>query len=721
MIIKRLSLLLAIFALSAATVCAQNITKPKVKGKTSFAIIADQKTAEKCAAELMEYKTVVESEGLPTYLVSADWESPEQVKTLLKKLYRKAHLEGAVFVGDIPIAMITKAQFMTSAYKMDEREFPLATVAVPSDRFYDDFDLTFDALRDSTQGNKFFYELDPESLPYIECDIYTARIVPQSTNGDRYEQISAYLKKVVREHRANNPFDQFVSYTGEGSYSNSLVAWRAEQQILNEQFGDTFKSGHNNAKFLRYSMADYMKDNVIKELRRPDLDLMVFHEHGDYDRMYLSGNPEVREPDEYIRTTLRQRARRVGMEKTAETADKYGFDSSWYSDYDTPEMIELDSLNDLKTGIIREEINAIAPNARFVIFDACYNGDFRNEDFIAGKFVMSDGSCVVTFANSVNVLQDKAAFEMLGLLKYGVRIGLWAQHNNILESHIIGDPTFHFTATAGSEDINAAMAIKDNSYWKGRLNDAIPDVQNVALKKLFEGNEPGISGILFDKFCNSPYAVVRYTALSLLERLADSNFTEALKLATTDRFEFIRRVAITRMGDVGDESFLPYLVDAYVCDRNAARVIFNATSSLVCFDKDKAAAAIEEYFKDKTYYNMAKDKETLLKLVNDNPSAESLATIKDKSKKTAYREMYIQFLRNRPYHQNTDELLKIMLDPTEDEYIRTLLAESFAWYECSVKKGDIVNACRTLLASKDCPEGMEPALKSACTRLTSNK
>lgn len=82
-------------------------------------------------------------------------------------------------------------------------------------------------------------------------------------------------------------------------------------------------------------------------------------------------------------------------------------------------MLRLDSIADLRTGIILEEVEAIAPNARFVVFDACYNGDYREDDFIAGHYIMAPGRCVTTFANSVNVLQDKSAFDLLGLLGEG--------------------------------------------------------------------------------------------------------------------------------------------------------------------------------------------------------------------------------------------------------------------------------------------------------------
>ena len=356
-----------------------------------------------------------------------------------------------------------------------------------------------------------------------------------------------------------------------------------------------------------------------------------------------------------------------------------------------------------------------------VIFDACYNGDFRNPDFIAGKFIMAKGNCVVGWANSVNVLQDKSAFDLLGLLGDGVRVGLWAQHINILESHLIGDPTFHFAAEPGSEDLNSVLTIKDNAYWAGRLSDENPEIQNMAEIKLFEGNYPGISDILLNKLKESPYAIVRYNSLRLLEKIGDKNYWEALKLSVTDSFEYIRRIAVTRMGQVGAEEFLPYLVGAYVNDIHATRVIFQATSALLCFDKDAASDAINNFFQDRPYYNSNKDRGELLKLVEDNPGKSSIESITNKEKKSGWRVSYIQFLRNRPYHQNLDQCLKVMEDPEDDLFIRTLMAESLAWWNLSYRKQDIIDSCKKLLADEKTPEEMRPALVSAITRLSSKK
>ena len=86
-------------------------------------------------------------------------------------------------------------------------------------------------------------------------------------------------------------------------------------------------------------------------------------------------------------------------------------------------MLRLDSIADLRTGIILEEVEAIAPNARFVVFDACYNGSFHLDECIAASYIFGPGDCIVTQGNSVNALQDKWPDRYIGLLDCGVRIG----------------------------------------------------------------------------------------------------------------------------------------------------------------------------------------------------------------------------------------------------------------------------------------------------------
>ncbi len=722
--------------LTSGSAMGQNIEKPTIQGKTSYAVVVDQTTLEKCRAEIDSYKAVVESEGLPTFIVADNWNSPEEVKNILKDLYKNNNLEGAFFVGDIPVAMVTKAQHLTTAFKLSERENALFDASVPTDRFYDDFDLEFDFIKDSTNGLFFYYQLSPVSPQYIECDIYSARLKPQASNGDKYEQISKYLKKAVAVHKEHNHFDTYVSFTGHGSHSECLQAWRFEQQALLEQYPNTFNK-YNTAKFIRYSMDLYTKDYVIRELRRDDLDFMVIHGHGMPERQYLETSPNHIKMDHYelvkydLRNYMRD-TRRNGPEKAEKLAEKWGLDSTWYAGYDTVEMIRKDSTEEARTGILIGDVDAIAPNARFVIMDCCFNGDFRYDDFIAGKYIMTEGKCVAAFANSVNVLQDISTFDLMGLLGQGARLGNWAKYNNILESHIFGDPTFHFHAPhshahAGdghhhSHDINEMMASNSNDFWLHHIDHHNPDVQNVALIKLLANNYKGIEDILLKKVKESPYSIVRCNALKLLEKTNSSQWHEALKVAYNDNLEFTRRIAVNRMGACGNPEFIPYLIDAFVNDYAAIRVKFNLTQSLRCFDKELVLAEVEKYFADKSFYLAETFKEEIIKIVNGDYAGDSIGTIKNKESKMRNRISSVLFLRNVQYHQIVDELLSIIRDKDEDTELKQYIVESLAWFRKSKENEKIVSVFEQMLAEKEfATPGMERELVQACSRLKSVK
>ena len=726
--IKKLFLATLFCMASMSHVQAKHIEQPATKGYSSFAVIVDNTTFEKCRAELMLYKQTIESEGLPTFIVADNWATPEQVRAELITLHKKHNIEGCVFVGDIPIAMVLRAQHLTTAFKMDERKHPIEECSVPSDRYYDDFDLQFDRLEEHpAQGLMHFFAMNPTSPQYIECDIYSARIKPQQSNGDAYKQISAYLKKAVAEHKSKNEFDQFLSYTGHGSHSNSLVAWRSEQQIVNEQFGDRFKN-RNNARFTRYSMEPYMKYDCIRELRRDDLDFMIWHQHGDYFRMYVSGDPQTSDIDEHIEQMefrLRGQYRRSPASAN-KMAEKWGLDSvKWHTNANEQAMIDKDSLFDLKTGIILEEINDIRPNVRMVFFDACFNGDFRNGDYIAGKFIFAEGKCVIGWANSVNVLQDKTSYDLMGLLGYGARIGVWAKHINILESHIHGDPTLAFHhPEAAKYDINRNALNNSSEYWLKQLSHELPDMQCLAMTRLMELDYEGVSNVLLDKYMQSPYAVVRGTAMRLSERLDDHNYKQILMKAWSDEYEFIRRIAVTRMGQVGDEDFIPLLIESYIRDNNSIRVMFQTTFALASFDRDKVLAAIEKRFEKATFHNAQRYKEEIKRYVDtrtaDNGEPSALRNFTDREDKR-WRPFYIAALKNHPYHQFTDTFCKILSDESEEEKIRVLMAEALAWFNISVHKEQIAATCKQLLDKGGMSEELTREVTRAYSRLTSKK
>ena len=699
------NVLLTIAVLFCFSLSAQKYVKPSVKqASRSFAIITDTKTWKHCKAELTAYQQVLAEEQLPAFIVYKDWKRPEEVKAVISRLYDKNHLEGVVFVGNIPIAMIRKAQHFTSAFKMDEKKFPWVESSVPSDRFYDDFSLKFDYLKqDSVHRNYFYYDLAIESPQQIHCDIYSARIKPVKSGKDEYKQISDYLLKAIAEHRSGNLLDHFFSYTGEGSYSNSLTAWTAEAFTLREQFPGVF-DGNGRARFMRYNMFDYPKNWVMNMMKRDEIDLAIFHEHGTPDRQYISSSPVTTSLAEHIdkvKLDGRSNLRRWGktpekVKEFYERQEKLGMDSTWFCDYNDPKQIENDSLMDLKTGIVLTDVTAMEPNARMVIFDACYNGDYREDDYIAGRYIFSQGKTVVAFANSVNVLQDKMANDMLGLLGMGARVGQWAQLTNILESHVIGDPTLRFTSFDSAVDASSMLSASyDEQRVLGYLDSKYVDIQNMAMYLLYHHGYANVSNLLKEKYLNSSSWMVRYTAISLLEKIGDKNFDDLLNKSINDPYEFIRRSTVNWMGDVGRNEYLPLMVKEYAENFFSERERFDIAMTMRVFDNAQLQKALDKVL----IQSYVQDKDAISKtLLKENEMVKSInETILDSSAKPGYRMSMINSLKNSNVHPTVPQYVKILLDPSESDEIRVAMLQALAWFRHSINRQQIVNACQLLM------------------------
>ena len=709
---------------SALTLQAQTYIKPTTKIKeTSFAVITDNRTYQACETALKAYQEVLGQEGLPTFIVYNEWEKPEEVKEAIAKLYRKNKLEGVVFVGEIPIPMIRKAQHMTSAFKMNEDKYEWRDSSVPSDRFYDDFDLTFDFLkRDSVESNFFYYNLAAESPQKIQCEIYSARIKAIDNGEDPYAQITRYFEKAVAEHRSGNKLDQFFSYTGDGSYSNSLTAWTPEAFTIREQMPGVFDK-NGRARFIRYNFGDYPKDDVINMLKREDLDLTIFHEHGVPERQYLSGSPATNRWNHHVdamKYHYRDLARRKQNDKKAfaEMLDKmqntYGIDTAWIAGYDDPKVIAEDSLRNLRTGIILSEVTDIKPNSRMVIFDACYNGDFREKDYIAGRYIMSEGKCVTTFANTVNVLQDKMANEMLGLLGMGARVGQWAKLTNILESHITGDPTLRFRSV-NEVDADALCRTPYNKTKMLKLLESpYADVQNFALHSLYRNGYAGVSDLLRQTFETSPFMMVRFTSLALLEKIGDKNFQEVLPLAITDSYEFIRRTSVRMMQHVGLNEYVYPQVKAYVEDNLSERVAFNVILGLQVFDEAAVRKALDRVAAE-TYVQDKEKRFKALEAANNSRSSQKELLSKETAEK--WRILYSQSLKNYMAHASVDGFLTLLTNSGESEKLKVTLLQALAWFTHSYRKADIVQLCDRLRTDRSLSETLREEANRTYYRL----
>ena len=123
-----------------------------------------------------------------------------------------------------------------------------------------------------------------------------------------------------------------------------------------------------------------------------------------------------------------------------------------------------DSLARANINIVLEDIQKLKTGARLTIFNACYNGSFHEKGYVAGYHIFNDGRNVVAQGNTVNVLQDKWADQLIGYLALGIRAGFWQKEVCYLESHMIGDPTFRFTAPNGVDAAEISRALAFHSY-----------------------------------------------------------------------------------------------------------------------------------------------------------------------------------------------------------------------------------------------------------------
>ena len=727
--LKRIVLLIAVCLQALSLAAAPRIVRPGVKSPTTFAIFIDSRSYEAAAAEVDAYRAAVERDGLGTYLLIDEWQNPESVRSeIIRMTEAQPHLEGVVFVGDIPIAMIRDGQHLTSAFKSSQ-DRDWKDSSVPSDRYYDDPELQFEFLRrDADEPLYFYYSLSPESRQHIASPIYSARIKPPKREGaDSDELLRAYLRKVVKAHAEQNELDNLFVFRGHGYNSEAPEAWAGEQIALREQLPALFRTG-STVRFYDFESRWPMKPYLLEKMARKGVDVALCHHHGAPDTQYLNGyrngsgmNVSIENIKRFLRSKID--GHKDPEKRKAELIAYYGVPEAWCQLSDS--LHTADSLLDQAMDVHIEDLYNRPMNPRMVMFDACYNGDYREDDFIAGHYIMAPGRCVTTFANSVNVLQDKSAFDLLGLLGEGLRIGAWAKNIHILESHVIGDPTYRFEAAHPELDINSMALKRNNGFWLGQLDNAIPDIQNLAMIRLWENDYPQLPAILLDKCSESPYSVVRYNAFRLLESLNGPEYKQALMLAAYDRFEFLRRIAVTRMGRIGDEAFISVLIDVYVRDRNAARIVFNISEAIRCFDKQQVEKAIETYFADKNFYHAREEKQELLdKLIERNelsPGESSTREILDPQGKPRWRQARISFLKNRPYHQHVTEYLTLLGDEQVPEILRVRMAEALAWFNLSVRRHEIADAGRKLLARGNCSPELAKEVQRMINRVESKK
>ena len=708
------SLCVVMMALLAGEyVKAQVEISPSVKTKTTFAIVVDQKSYEAAKLEIEAYRNSVERDGLGTYLLVDDWKRPEPIREKLKELHErdKAPLEGCVFVGDIPIPMIRDAHHLSSAFKMSPKA-NWQRSSIPSDRYYDDFGLNFDYLKqDSLLPDYHYLSLRADSKQYISPDIYSARIRPLRLEGkDRYQMLRDYLKKVVSEKNRVNVLDQLTMARGHGYNSEDRLAWSGEQLALREQLPSVFRP-EGTVKFYDFDIRYPAKSLYLNEIQREGLDVMLFHHHGGPTMQYLNGyengsgiDLSIKNIKLFLRSKVFSYAQKHGRDKAVQKySTQYGVPESWCEEAFDEDKIKADSILNRNMDIYTDDIHQLTPNARFVLFDACFNGSFHQDDNIDGAYIYNKGKTICTMGCTVNTVQDKWPDEFLGLLAAGMRIGQFTRFTCYLENHLIGDPTFHFTNSSSlNMDINHCLVLKEGKagFWKNQLHSSLPDMQAMALRQLSMLDLKDLPVLLNRIYRESSYFVVRLEALRLLALNYPNEAVEVLKLAMNDSYELIRRFAVDYVEKNANPAFIPAWLENYLLRGYENRYHFRFLNSLSAFDYEAALAELKvltasEVFYD-TYYV---DELFSLFPLQHQRLVRDLGVMSNPDSKPKYIRQEMNAFRNNPVSMAIKPLLDVLKDESKSEELRVAAAETLGWYNLYYRKSDIIEALQTFSTS----------------------
>lgn len=701
----------------------------QIAARNGFAIVIDSVSYQEARPEVDAYARAIERlHGLKVYTVIDRWQVPDSIRATLKHLHEQKSepIVGTVFVGDIPIVMVRDAQHLTSAFKMNQKNDRRES-SVPSDRFYDDFGLQFEFQGKDEDKPYFYYSLTPQSSQKVYPDLYSGRIRPTDTpESSRYQKLREYLTKAVREKERQRALGQLFFFSGHGYISESKTARMDEKAAYFEHF-PSLAGRTNRISYMDHTDHNPVKEHLMNEMMRTDLDLAILHHHGYFDTEYLNGTAPirtVREAKEFIIRNVRmhveearERGRnydslRVVLEK------RFDLPSTWLDDNPLADSLRIaDSTLVANEDLHLEDFKIFGyrPNVPVVVIDACFCGSFHQDDCIANEYIFQPGSTVAVIANTVNALQDKWYDRFIGLTAQGGCVGDVVRFSNLLESHVIGDPTFRFAPVPGSVDVDGLLLQNKVSSWKKLLKSPLPDVQSLAIEQLRRAGALS-SADLLRIYRESPYGVVRLEALMALSATPDNHFITAVTEASQDAYELVQRQAIRFIAKNGDRRLIPALIRLSIANNTSDRCNFNVMTALACFPKEDLLAEFDRQFDAPSVQYL--DKNNLRGKIRNTiaHSADRLTTDIDKVVKGESSEkdrtFTIRALRNTLPHHKVPELL-VYLQDCGDGNTQILLLEALGWHTVSCHATDIAATALKMSEDASLPDAVrQEALKT---------
>ena len=686
------------------------------KAGEGFAIVIDSASYAAARAEVDAYASAIaKADGYKVEVVEDIWGVPDSIRAALKdmRFRRRNPIVGAVFVGDIPVAMVRGAQHLASAFKMDEERYPRQQSSIPSDRYYDDFSLEFEYIGHDDGTPLYYYKLTAESAQGLCPDIFTGRIRPMDENGKvRIDALKAFLLKAA-DARLNPPvMDQMLFFSGHGYISESKTARLDEKRVWFEHF-PSIDDGRNHISYIDYSDVVPVKPHLMNEIMRPELNVAMLHHHGAPDTEYLNAAERpymVKDAKAYIIESIRSHVYRAyqrgrDYKKTqAELKARFDVPDSWLKDLLNEDVHKADSLKEASLDLYIEDFAGYGykPAAQLVILDACYNGSYQLNNCIADEYIFQEGGTVAVQANSVNSLQDKWHDRFFGIVAAGGCAGDLPRFAPYIESHLIGDPTFRFASNA--RNLDKLLVKGGKCVWKRLLRKGTPDVQALALEQLFRKGAVSPSKLL--KIYNtSPYATVRLEAFYCLSRVKGDAFIEAVCLAMGDADEFIRRIAVKYAGKSGDPRLIPGIVKVFLTNNATSRIVFDTSYALLSFDKD---ALMEEFDRQIGDVRMAKaevDADALRKKLERDATRflDDQAAITDPATSDKERRSDIRQIRSNLNYGNVPGLLEYLKSCTDTKMQVTLL-EALGWHRLAWNADSIAAFAKEMSEDESLPE-----------------
>lgn len=698
----------------------------KCKAVNSVALVVDRPTLSADGKQMERYAASIRKEGKETILIGiAEGTPPDMIRDTLRYLFRNRRLEGAVLIGDVPIPMIRRAHHLATAFKMNP-EMPWVRSSIPSDRFYDDFSLAFTFLKQDEQNPLlWYYDLSPEGSQKIRCDIYTARIKPSKTDPDHsfHALIAEFLDKAAEAKAQRERLDKVLHFGGHGNSSESFNARIDEDRAFYEQFG--FSAPDERVHYLNFDEDNYVKNRFREILADPSLDLAHIHSHGGVEAQYLSKQPYAfmtTDHLDYAKADLRSRmrsARDTAKTKAAILRD-LRVPASWLEDFGNPETARKDSIRSASVDNVLEDMAGYSSGVKVLILDACFNGAFIHDDYMASEYAFGHGSSTLAvFGNTVNIIQDHWKNELMGLLSYGVSVGNWAKQNLTLESHIFGDPTFAFAAKpCGFRDLDAVVAFPTERDARKLHASAIPDICAYGMKVLAGTGDLSDDALLQvlreDKRIN-----VRMEAFSSLVRRRSDVLEMTIAQGLEDPYELIRRMAARYAENNGSSLLLVPVVRHYLDPFETTRVRYHLLNAMGQYRFEDVKKTFDaEYARSNGIWPDRETYDAIIERIRRSLQSDStnFVSLTDTTVSVKERRFTVNRQRNACSPAAVEPMLRLIA-AEDDTDLRVRAAECLGWYIYSFRRNEILQKCR-ILADQVTDPALQDELFRTIARLT---